>query len=636
MIDSKDLNENASSVETTPQEGAAQNPEAAQSVEHVVAGKVVSIVNEEVKISLESSESDEDNAAFIPVRQFKDGVAVGDTVKIRLEEKNGSTTITEIVSHEKAATSKPSEAQQAVINSDVPNPEEEEHPTDDEPCDDIKATVVAVEKCGVRTDVLLEFRDTKERVTVPQSAIGNFDVEAGYVLNLEIEQVGDKRTIKAAQIHSKPKVEDSVNNADNVEDDTQEEPEDEIKLDYIDKDFLLECMAVPSHSKLEYRMVAFIILWARRNNVKYEFDSFGNIYLTKGELDSGEYYPCVTSHLDTVQTKHDPYIYAGVPLKLKVELTKDKQHKLSVDNEDGNLGSDIGIGADCKSGICICLSLFDHVDKLKACFFLDEETGCNGSDKLDENWFKDVGYVIGFDSPDLYRAAWSCQGTKLFNYEFYEKYMKEVCDTWGLTEGCFFSEPYTDVKNIREKTGIICMNFGNGGYYAHNIGGTEFCIMEDMDQACGMGIDLIDFIGTTRHYLKHRGKTWGTTNTSYIRSNDGTYLRANDDEEDNRKLELLGDRARMRSFGGNNSTSHTSTNTSSSSSSSSTNKPTVSKEDEIKFETVKYIADRYDGHIKAIKEEVLDSVKELCEANGIAFKPFEEAIASKFSNEIKF
>ena len=92
---------------------------------------------------------------------------------------------------------------------------------------------------------------------------------------------------------------------------------DDMQLMYLDKDFVYDCMSVPTHSKLEYRMVVFIILWARKNGIKYEFDDYGNVYLTKGELSEGEYYPCVTSHLDTVQTKHDPYIYAGVPLDIK-------------------------------------------------------------------------------------------------------------------------------------------------------------------------------------------------------------------------------------------------------------------------------------------------------------------------------
>lgn len=400
---------------------------------------------------------------------------------------------------------------------------------------------------------------------------------------------------------------------------------DDMKLTYLDKDFVYDCMSVPTHSLLEYRMVVFIILWARRNGIKYEFDDYGNVYLTKGELAEGEYYPCVTSHLDTVQVKHDPYIYAGVPLDIKTERTKDGQHKISV---DANGGSSIGIGADDKGGICICLSLFNHIDKLKACFFLDEERGCHGSDKLDKDWFKDVGYVIGYDSPDLYRAAWACSGTKLFSYEFYEKHMKEVCDRWGLTKGCFFSEPYTDVKNIREKIEVICMNFGNGGYLAHSE--TEYSIIEDMDQACGMGVDLINSIGRTRHYLKHTGSAWTSkANGTYVRRNDGTYKQV--DVDDTSKLEGLGDNVRKNVYGYGNSNTNTHTNTN-----TYPTTATVKKEDEIKFETVKYIVNRYEGHINSIKDEVLEAVKALCEQNHVLFDVFETAISEKFNNEIKF
>ena len=393
--------------------------------------------------------------------------------------------------------------------------------------------------------------------------------------------------------------------------------DDDMQLLFLDKDFVYDCMSVPTHSKKEFRMVTFIILWARRNNIKYEFDDYGNVYLTKGKLAEGEFYPCVTSHLDTVQEKQDPYIYAGVPLDLKTERTKENLHKISVDANGGSL---IGIGADDKGGICICLSMFKYANKLKACFFLDEETGCHGSENLETDWFKDVGYVIGYDSPDLYRAAWACQGTKLFSYEFYEKHMKEVCDRWGLTKGCFFSEPYTDVKLIREKTDIICMNFGNGGYNPHSA--SEYCIIEDMDQACGMGLDLINAIGCTEHKLKH-SNTWSTRNDgAYKRNDDGTYERvAVDDIE---KLQELGDNAR-KSYYGYGASSGTQT---------TTTKP--KKEDEIKFDTVKYIVNRYDSHILGIKDEVLEAVKALCEKSNVSFDEFEKAITEKFNNEIKF
>ena len=398
----------------------------------------------------------------------------------------------------------------------------------------------------------------------------------------------------------------------NVEANSSKNPIDEIELFNMDKDFVLECMSIPSHSRLEYRMVAFVILWARRNNVKYEFDDYGNLYLTKGELAEGEFYPCVTSHLDTVQTKHEPYIFAGVPLDLKIEKTKDNEHKVSVANTGG---SDIGIGADDKGGIAICLSLFKHFDKLKACFFLEEETGCDGSKSLWADWFNDVGYVIGYDSPELYRAAYSCSGTNLFSYEFYEKYMKDVCDQYGLTKGHFHAEPFTDVKQIREKIGVMCMNFGNGGYEAHSP--REYCILEHMDQACGMGIELIKTIGCTRHYLKHRDK-WDKSGT-YIRNSNGLYIDTNVNDDD--KLATLSDR---KGYGSANYGSTTKTSTS------------VTMDEQLKFESVKYIVNRYESYINSLKTDVLESVKKICETSNIDFALFEETIKDKFNTDITF
>ena len=397
--------------------------------------------------------------------------------------------------------------------------------------------------------------------------------------------------------------------------------EESFKLSYLDKDFVYECMSVPTYSKMEYRMVTYIILWARRNHIKYEFDDFGNVYLTKGELAEGEFYPCVTSHLDTVQNNQEPYIYAGVPLDLKTEITKDNQHKVSVDS---NGGASIGIGADDKSGICICLSMFNYLDKFKACFFLDEEEGCIGSNNLDKDWFNDVGYVIGYDSPDLHRAAWACSGVKLFSYKFYEEHMKKVCDKWGLTKGCFFSEPFTDVKNIREKTDIICMNFGNGGYLAHS--SSEFIILEDMDHACGMGVELVKSIGLTEHKLKHVASWVSNANLTYKRNVDGTYECS--EKDDSEQLRDLGDNSRKSYYGYSNYNSNTQTKSSTTT--------TTKKEDELKFETVKYIVNRYESHILGIKEEVLEAVKKLCEKSNVDFEDFEKAISNKFSNEIKF
>lgn len=426
----------------------------------------------------------------------------------------------------------------------------------------------------------------------------------------------ENKTVENAEVqkpHEESEVSNEEENVEEVEDETKP-TEDEMDLTYINKDFVLETMAVPTDSRNEFRMVVYIIQFARRNGIKYDFDDYGNVYLTKGELAEGEFYPCVTSHLDTVQHRQEPYIRAGVPLDLKIEVTKDGEHKLSVDTKGQ---SSIGIGADDKGGVTICLSMFEHFDKLKACFFLCEEVGCLGSKELDKDWFKDVGYCIGYDSPDLFRAAWSCSGVKLFSYEFYEKWMKPVCDEWGLKD-CFYSEPITDVMEIRKQTGVMCMNFGNGGYNAH--GDTEYCIIEHMDHALGMGIALIDYIGCTRHELKHVTTSWNASKGTY-KMKDGYYIRT--DVDDTKQLESLGDNKR---WGGRTNTNYSTTPA----------RTTVSKDEQLNFDIVKYIVNRYDGHILSLKGEVLDAIKDVCEKSNIDFKLFETVIADKFNNDIKF
>lgn len=388
---------------------------------------------------------------------------------------------------------------------------------------------------------------------------------------------------------------------------TPSETSDVISLKYLDKDLFYECMSVPSKSNMEERMVTYVMLFCKKNNVKYEFDSYGNIYLTKGELSDGEFYPCVTSHLDTVQSKHEPYILSSVNLELKTSLEKNGTHKVYCD--------DIGIGADDKGGILICLSLFLKKEKLKACFFLQEEIGCLGSQHLEKEWFKDVGYVIGYDSPERNRAAWSCSQTKLFSYDFYLKHLKPVCDKFDMTR--FESEPFTDVKQIREQTGIVCMNFGNGGYLAHNQT-SEYVIIEDMDTALGMGEELIDALGFVQYKMENKTEYGGGTIT--VTASDGNNCEVVDNYDDTKKLKTLG---KYQSY----------TYPSYSSNSSA---PSKDETDKIKYSVLKYVVDRYELYVSNLKGNLTESIKALCEQNGIASDDFVKAISDSFNKEITF
>lgn len=408
--------------------------------------------------------------------------------------------------------------------------------------------------------------------------------------------------------------------------------EDEVVLENLDIDFAYDLMSVPTVSSEEYRMVTYIVLWARRNNIKYEFDAYGNLYLTKGELEEGEFYPCVTSHLDTVQQKQRAYAQAGVPLEIKGRICN-KKHEIFVDG--------MGIGADCKTGILISLSLFEHFDKLKAAFFLEEEIGMKGSEHLDVAWFDNVGYVIGWDSPELNRAAWSCSGTILMSKDFFQDHLKPICDKHGLTK--FHAEPFTDVKYIREKTGVMCMNFGNGGYAAHSA--TEYMVLEDTDHALTMGIDIIKGLGCNRFYLKHK-----TTSSAWIRQADGTYKKPEEDTDAEffRKLDSSSyggysggnyggsagyyDDDEWNDYWGGSYGRHCGSTSGSTHTSSSATKPTTTttsttkpsqKEDEKKTvsdETVMYISEKYEERIAEIKSDI----EKRCTELGVDFDSFKD------------
>lgn len=393
------------------------------------------------------------------------------------------------------------------------------------------------------------------------------------------------------------------------------------ELKNMSEEFICDVMSVPACSSSEYRMVTYIIMWARKRGIRYDFDKKGNIYLTKGEIGEGEFYPCLTSHLDTVQDKQKSYAEAGMRLPLKHTIdASTKKHKVSVDG--------MGIGADCRAGIAISLAIMEKFDTIKAAFFLEEEIGMKGSKELDVEWFKNVGYVIGYDSPDLNRAAWKCSGHRLFSKDFFENHIEEICKKHGLTN--FKDEPFTDVCQIREKTNITCMNFGNGGYNAHM--SNEYILLEDMDVACGMGIDLVENLGKKFYECN-------SSNGSWIRKSDGTYERPKDDEDDEYFRKKFSTYYGSY-YGGNNSyhsgynsnyhySGGTSNNSTKNSTTQQTSATTQKKEDVVPIETVKYISEKYDEEIARIKKCIMEKCHELN-------IDFSENFSNVFADEIKF
>ena len=281
------------------------------------------------------------------------------------------------------------EKKEGIVDTTPKGEEQTTTPKVDNNSEDTKKVSGEIVSVILDKEVSVRF-DDKEGAVLPYDKFKEKPM-VGDTVTVRLEKKNNDMVITDIVSHERPNKESETSNEeDDVEEvEVETDPiDDEMDLAYLDKDFVLETMSVPSDTHNEFRLVVYVIQFARRNGIKYEFDDYGNVYLTKGELAEGEYYPCVTSHLDSVQHKQQAYIFAGVNLDLKCERTKDNEHKVFVDTK----GQDkIGIGADDKGGVCICLSMFEHLEKLKACFFLCEEIGCLGSKELNKEWFKDVG-----------------------------------------------------------------------------------------------------------------------------------------------------------------------------------------------------------------------------------------------------
>jgi di/tripeptidase len=65
----------------------------------------------------------------------------------------------------------------------------------------------------------------------------------------------------------------------------------------VDLKLLKEVLSIQSKSNLEERMVTYLTNYFNKHNIVFSKDSYGNIYITKGESTT---YPCIVAHMDTV------------------------------------------------------------------------------------------------------------------------------------------------------------------------------------------------------------------------------------------------------------------------------------------------------------------------------------------------
>lgn len=242
---------------------------------------------------------------------------------------------------------------------------------------------------------------------------------------------------------------------------------------------LKEVLSIPTHSRNEELMIAYLENILSTKGYEYYKDKIGNIYVTKGKAN---FYPCFVAHTDTVH-------YVNHNLKV-VQLEENNQTILT--GIDSSTLKPSGIGGDDKCGVFLCLEMLDVLDNVKVALFVSEEIGCVGSREADPEFFKNVGYAIQYDSPKGNSMSLTLMGKNLFGKEtdFGQKVSPLILEH-GINS--WERHPYTDIWPLMDKFGFSCLNLAAGYHRYHTA--NEYVVVEEVQNAFELGLKLHNILG---------------------------------------------------------------------------------------------------------------------------------------------
>lgn len=254
---------------------------------------------------------------------------------------------------------------------------------------------------------------------------------------------------------------------------------------------LLEVLSIETHSKEEGAMIEFLLDFFAKNDIKAWRDEMGNVYAEKGEIGNYQKYPLVVAHADTVHRIHGNKI---IPKKLLLpNYAGELKPALKGFDQDEN---PVGLGADCKVGIALCLILFLRQSILKGFFPVQEEIGARGAEKVDVAFLQNVGYAIEFDSPA--NTSSITLGNQLMYNPEDEKGLGKIWTALLLefsekreTEFTLEQHSYTDIVKLRPH--FSCVNVPVGYYLYHTT--SEYLVEEEAFMALELGEELIKRAG---------------------------------------------------------------------------------------------------------------------------------------------
>lgn len=164
-------------------------------------------------------------------------------------------------------------------------------------------------------------------------------------------------------------------------------------------DYFSEIANVPRCSKNEKGIVNYIINWAKKKNLSYNIDKYGNCLIYSSV--NTEKRLILQTHVDMVceKVRDSKHNFLTDPIRLVLEGDVLRAY-------DTSLGADNGIG------MAISMVLMEEFSKeldLRLLFTVDEETGLNGAKALEKD-FLDADFLINLDSEDDDTIIVGCAG----------------------------------------------------------------------------------------------------------------------------------------------------------------------------------------------------------------------------------
>lgn len=272
----------------------------------------------------------------------------------------------------------------------------------------------------------------------------------------------------------------------------------------MDKNLLFRILSVQSETRRTHRMRSFILNEIRRwadagMPIAAMEDTIGNIYVMKGV--DADVYPTIIAHTDTV---HD--IVPNSEYQVR-------SNGISMWAENPKTGGYTGVGGDDKVGIFIALSMLRDLPVCKAAFFVDEESGCVGSDKAQMDFFEDSSLVIQCDRRGAFDFVDSIMGTELYGEEF-QQVVDPILDQFNY-QAC--NGGMTDVWQLKELgLKVVAMNMSCGYFWPHTametIGIHDVQRTYDLVQTIMTSLGMIQWKHTpppVKSYIRHHDFTKG-------------------------------------------------------------------------------------------------------------------------------